>query len=1286
MKTRILGLVTLLLLSSFSAVLDHRTYAVLDQDTVPMESGNNSSWTGTGSISASYNTTYGPSDYIHISTSFANLTVGDHYTEVYTIINTWSGTAVFGPAYTNFTASGNTNNVLHSHNPFSNGTYCAQIQVIATSANGSNSMQVDNTTACFTVGTPQQSYGCGHQPSLLSMNATVPSSVQVNTTFTTTVSTVCDLINKDMWLSLSIKNSAGVNVRSRTIQWTGTGNGTFDTWNVSGLQTGTYTFKAWLLYRLGSSGSYTSAQTTLLNFTVASSSGSGGNNSTGCGYNTTYFSVYGSYAPFPVYDGDTLNTTVSTSCNMLNQTMTAYYGLSNSTTYLASGNWSWTATTLSDNLSFEVANIPAGTYVLTVNVYYGSNYASLTSYNTTITVLTSNNSGGGTGCGYDVNNTMLMAYAGMYMYDNDPFTSWISTSCDLIGTPMLITVNITNASGTMASTNFTYNGSTTGFSGNFNLSAGTLSAGNYSFAASLYYYHNTSGWTHVETDSTTITVLAYTSTPCGFQASSASVFAYSTHGGYDVGEDFEGVIATYCAIYNATMMLDWTLHDDDNNQSIDSGTYNWTAQQTQEVHYVNSSALSTASVGNYSFHVEYSWYNNSSMSVELLDTDSDSFWVYNYSSGGGNHSTGCGSDLANTTVTAYAASSYTTGDTLYGAIDTTCLVHGETFMVDWSVYERDYGYNLSQNGSTWYLWTANSSTLYHTVEVANLPEGNWALMATLYHYNTSLMGYTGIDQSMANFSVSNMTQPSIDGLVTASTTASDYATGDTVSWFIESSELVMGEDYHLNWTVVEVNTNTTVATGNASWTASSNMSGEQGNLSGLSDGMYCLDASLFQAVNSYPYFVDFDYTCFNLGNNTTGNQSNAFQLVEFHYNITQPYDDTLVVDYSIWNPGNWNGTFGYTGFTNATGWNFMDHNMTVTGQAYISNWTVFDIAGVANGTELCFQMAFTNTAGEVEAQMTACYTVEIETSNPPAQEYYVDIDHFGYVMEDENEVEVWASGTDVGVEFTVGNLSTNTNYSLWWSLSTANGTWLQQGNATWFNNGMIGYLYENISGLSDGTYILEASLYNDDVSSLLAEDMTTVIVGVPATGNNTGGNQTGGNNTGGNTTVDTDGDGVLDAIDLCPNTPAGTTVDNTGCEDTTPVGPINTAPTITNVSITPLLPENGDTLTCAYTASDPENDPLSATVAWSVNGTVIQAGSTTLSNGFGVGDVVNCVVTVNDGSISSSPMTATTVILPAGTNDVVDEANESGLLPSVGTIGTLVAIALGVGLTRRQDD
>ena len=86
-----------------------------------------------------------------------------------------------------------------------------------------------------------------------------------------------------------------------------------------------------------------------------------------------------------------------------------------------------------------------------------------------------------------------------------------------------------------------------------------------------------------------------------------------------------------------------------------------------------------------------------------------------------------------------------------------------------------------------------------------------------------------------------------------------------------------------------------------------------------------------------------------------------------------------------------------------------------------------------------------------------------------------------------------------------------------------------------------------------------------------------------------------------------------------------------------------------------------------------------------MNETIVAETTNTLSDGFAVGDTITCTVIVSDGT-ETADGTATTVILPEGTNDVVDELEESGLLPSVGTIGTLVAIAFGVGLTRRQDD
>ena len=73
--------------------------------------------------------------------------------------------------------------------------------------------------------------------------------------------------------------------------------------------------------------------------------------------------------PSPVYDGDTLNAT-SRQLQRAQQPMVINYAFKSSTTYLVVVGVD--AASLSDNRSFAVANIPAGTYVLTFNIYFGS--------------------------------------------------------------------------------------------------------------------------------------------------------------------------------------------------------------------------------------------------------------------------------------------------------------------------------------------------------------------------------------------------------------------------------------------------------------------------------------------------------------------------------------------------------------------------------------------------------------------------------------------------------------------------------------------------------------------------------------------------------------------------------------------------------------------------------------------------------------------------------------------------------------------------------------------------
>jgi hypothetical protein len=256
------------------------------------------------------------------------------------------------------------------------------------------------------------------------------------------------------------------------------------------------------------------------------------------------------------------------------------------------------------------------------------------------------------------------------------------------------------------------------------------------------------------------------------------------------------------------------------------------------------------------------------------------------------------------------------------------------------------------------------------------------------------------------------------------------------------------------------------------------------------------------------------------------------------------------------------------------------------------------------------------------------------------------------------------------------------------------------------SSGIVSYVWTfNTTALSSGVYTVMLNPADSGLSNLFSNSPYYYNIEVDCNntggnntggnntgGNNTGGNNTGGNNTGGNNTgnntggnntiLDADGDGVLDADDLCPNSTPGVSVDSTGCEAS--VQPVNNAPEVTNVIITPMIATVDDTLSCGYSTTDSDGDAVTTTVTWAVNGSIISTGSDTLTGGFGVGQTVTCTVIASDGAASSSPFVSTTIILPSGSDEIVEDA--SGLLPSLSMMGTLVAIAFGVGLTRRQDD
>jgi len=88
----------------------------------------------------------------------------------------------------------------------------------------------------------------------------------------------------------------------------------------------------------------------------------------------------------------------------------------------------------------------------------------------------------------------------------------------------------------------------------------------------------------------------------------------------------------------------------------------------------------------------------------------------------------------------------------------------------------------------------------------------------------------------------------------------------------------------------------------------------------------------------------------------------------------------------------------------------------------------------------------------------------------------------------------------------------------------------------------------------------------------------------------------------------------------------------------------NGVPSVDSVSISPVLPTVGDTLTCSYSGFyDADGDADVSTYAWDINGS--PAGSTdTLAGSFSSGDLVTCTVTPSDGTDTGDDVSLTVVI------------------------------------------
>jgi len=365
--------------------------------------------------------------------------------------------------------------------------------------------------------------------------------------------------------------------------------------------------------------------------------------------------------------GDNFSGSVSSYCGGNNESLEVWWTIQNSDngTYVDSGNFSWNAAStyqIHNVTSSGMSSFGEGNYTFEAELWglntSSSNWENLSSSNDNFVIFSSTNSGGNSssGCGTDPFYSQVYAYSTTYIYDlGDNFTGMANTYCGLLNESLMLEWSIEDLDNNMTvdSGNISWTGMNTYDAHYINSSAlSTYGEGNYSFDIE-FTWMNGSVWESLDSDSDSFMIYNFTSGGnntggnqtygCGYDAFYASVYGYSTSYMYSIGDNFTGIINSYCALLNESMMLTWSLEDVDNNMTIDSGNFTWTCINPCDQHNVSSTSLSSYTEGNYSFDVEFYWLNGSTW--DLLDSDSDSFMIFDFGSGGnhsgGNNNTGC---------------------------------------------------------------------------------------------------------------------------------------------------------------------------------------------------------------------------------------------------------------------------------------------------------------------------------------------------------------------------------------------------------------------------------------------------------------------------------------------------------------------------------------------------------------------------------------------------------------------------------------------------------------------
>ena len=959
----------------------------------------------------------------------------------WTIENSDNGTYVDSGNFSwNAVSAYHTDNVSSSAMAsFGEGNYTFEAELWGFNASSSNWENLSSSSDNFiifssTSGGGNSSSGCGSDPFYSQVYAYSTTYIyDLGDNFTGIANTYCGLLNESLMLEWSIEDlDNNMTVDSGNISWTGMN--TYDAHyiNSSALSTygeGNYSFDiefTWMNGSVWESLDSDSDSFVIYNFTSGGNN-SGGNQTYGCGYDAFYASVYGYSTSYMYAIGDNFSGIINSYCGLLNESMMLTWSVEDVDNNMTvdSGNFTWTGMNTYDQhnvSSTALSTYTEGNYSFDVEFYWlnGSNWDLLDSDSDSFMIFDfgsgGNHSGGNHtgGCGYDSLYASVYAYSDYYVYDEgENFSGYINTYCSLLNESMLLIWSLDDVDNniTIDSGNFTWTGMNT--YDQHNVSSTTLAnqdVGNYSLDVQFYWL-NGSTWDILDSDADSFMIYNYTSGGnnsggnhtggCGYDSLYASVYAFSDYYVYDEGENFSGYINTYCGLLNESMMLTWSLEDEDNNMTIDSGNFTWTGMNTYDQHNVSSTLLSSYTEGNYSFDVEFYWLNGSTW--DLLDSDTDSFVIWAGWTGGnhtgGNQTYGCGYDAFYASVYGYSTSyMYAIGDNFSGIINSYCGLLNESMMLTWSVEDVDNNMTVDSGNFTWTGMNTYDQHNVSSTALSTYTEGNYSFDVEFYWLNGS--NWDLLDSDSDSFMIfdfgsggnhsggNNNTGCGYDSSyasIYGYSTSFMYSTGTDFNGVINTYCALYNETMVIEWFIHDENQQT-IDMGNFTWTTMNAF--EQHNvsstaLSSAEIGNYTFDVEFSWYNGSSFELLDSDQDMFMIydfgsgGNNTGGNQSGnyTFNDVEFSFSIAQISDTTIEVSYEVNNTVDWMGSIAWDGYLNGVALSQITGQLNIMNNGVYSNTTQYDITGIMNNDTICVEL-FVNSFFYDEY----CVTVSIGSS------------------------------------------------------------------------------------------------------------------------------------------------------------------------------------------------------------------------------------------------------------------------------------------------------------------